>query len=76
MNQVTLLNEDQVFGANRLKIFKTYDTKAPVTDFAILTGAYPASSFYAYDGASLADRTGYWWTKTIDSSDSTVVSVG
>ena len=65
MNNFTFLAEDQIFGQNQLEIFKKIGTRAALTDFAIVLGAY-VSDCYLEDSNDLKDRTGYWWTKTDD----------
>ena len=50
MLDFSFLDEDQVFGENRLEIFKEYGTKAAITDFSILLGS--------------ACDIGCWWTKS------------
>ncbi len=60
----TLLENDQIFGDNKLEIFKIMGTKAAVTDYAILTGAYVSNSYTLDDDNSLKSRTGWYWTKT------------
>jgi len=52
MLDFSFLDIEQIFGENRLKIFKKYGTKAAITDFSILLGS-------AFD-------IGCWWTKSRD----------
>ncbi len=54
MDEVTLLSREQIFGENKLNIFKKINNSAKITDFSILLGGY----YSAYNG-----RTGYYWTK-------------
>lgn len=69
MEHVTLLEENQIFGdgtTKPLKIFKKYGTKAAVTDFSILLGAYVNDDEFVGNRPSLEDRTAWWWTRTTD----------
>ena len=53
MNEITNLT--------KLEIFNYIDTKAAVTDFAVLSGAF-VSNCYANDSdRTLANRTGFYW---------------
>lgn len=77
MNDLIFLTEDQIFGNNRLEIFQKRGTKASISDFSILLGGYVSDIFYAKNGntQTLADRTGYYWTKTDDGdNDARVVA--
>ena len=60
------LKEEQVFGENRLEIFKEYGTKAAITDFSILLGGYVNNDYHTKEGNTDKDRTGWWWTRTDD----------
>lgn len=40
MSDFTFLTEEQIFGADQLEILKKRGTKAAVTDFSILLGAF------------------------------------
>ena len=64
MNKITLLENDQLFGDNKLDVIKKMGTKAAVTDYAILTGAYVINSYTLDDDSTLKGRTGWYWTKT------------
>lgn len=66
MLDITVLKEDQVWGDNRLNIFKTIDPRAAVTDVAILRGAWVSDSYHIDSDSSLAGRTGYYWLQNSD----------
>ena len=61
MNNITILSNEQIFGEDRLDIFKKYGANATITDFAILLGGFNVSF-----GNSLEDRTSYYWTKSLE----------
>ena len=61
--ELDLLEENQIFGDNRLNIFKKYGNQAAITDFAILLGSY-VSMFHIKEGNEYKYRTNYWWLKT------------
>ena len=63
--ELTLLKEEQIYGENRLKIFDVIGTKASVTDYAILCGAFVSKTNYVGE-EKLENRTGWYWTKTND----------
>ncbi len=58
------LKKEQVFGENRLEIFKEYGTKAAITDFSILLGGCVENDSFVKDIQQLNMRAGDWWTKT------------
>ena len=62
MNNFTFLTQEQFFEDDKLDIFKKRGTKAAVTDFSILLGAY-VSVHHVDNDSSLEGRTGYYWTK-------------
>lgn len=67
INDFTFLEMDQLYGSDtcqQLGIFSKRGTKAAITDYAILKGGFVADSTYAFGGSSLAERTGWYWTKT------------
>ena len=67
--ELTLLEEEQIIGKNRLKVFDQIGEKAAITDYAIALGVYVCDDYYIENGNhDLADRTGYYWTKTSDGS--------
>ena len=63
MNNFTFLTQEQFFEDDKLDIFKKRGTKAAVTDFSILLGAY-VSDYHVDNDSSLEGRTGYYWTKS------------
>ena len=63
MRNLTFLTEEQVFGENKLEIFKKYGTKCAITDFSNLLGGSVSSDDYTSEGNTLKNRTG-WWTKS------------
>ena len=68
----TFLTEEELFGVighNRSAIFSKYGTKAAVTDFSILLGAYVDSYDFSIESDALENRTGYYWTKSLDGDD-------
>lgn len=62
---LTILTEEQVYGDNKLNIFKVIDPMVAVTDTAILRGAY-VSDYYVDGNDSLSGRTGYYWLQNSD----------
>ena len=65
MSDFTFLTEEQYFGDDKLDILERRGTKAAITDFSILLGAY-ASDYHIDNDSSLEGRTGYYWTKSDD----------
>ena len=57
MLDFAFLTEEQIFGNNKLEIFNKRESKAIITDFAILLG-----------GAYLENQMGHYWTKTVDNN--------
>lgn len=55
-DNLTFLDDDQIFEYNKLEIFRKYGIIAAITDFSILLGGVV--------GTTLKDRIGYWWTKS------------
>ncbi len=76
MNNFTFLTGDQYFD-NQISIIKKRGTKAAVTDFAILLGAYVSDNYYVDNSnQTLADRTGWYWTSSDDNdNDARVVGI-
>ena len=64
MFSTTFLTDEQIFGDSKLEIFKKIGSKAAVTDFSILLGAYVSDNYYTDEGEELKYRTGWYWTKT------------
>ena len=65
MSDFTFLTEEQYFGDDKLDILEKRGTKAAITDFSILLGAY-VSAYHIDNDSSLEGRTGYYWTKSDD----------
>ena len=63
MSNFTFLTQEQFFEDDKLDIFKKRGTKAAITDFSILLGAY-VSDYHVDNDSSLEGRTGYYWTKS------------
>ena len=74
MSDFTFLTKEQCFGENQLDIFKKRETKAAITDFAILLGGYFSPFSNIYNNSTLARRTGDYWTKS-DNGDYNVLVV-
>ena len=75
MSDFTFLTEEQYFGDDKLDILEKRGTKAAITDFSILLGAY-VSDYHIDNDSSLEGRTGYYWTKSDDGdNDARVVFV-
>ena len=72
--KLTILTKEQVYGDNKLNIFKVIDPKAAVSDTAILRGAY-VSNYHVDNDSSLRGRTGYYWLQNSD-RDGDVLSIG
>ena len=65
MSDFTFLTKEQYFGDDKLDILEKRGTKAAITDFSILLGAY-VSYCHIDNDSSLEGRTGYYWTKSDD----------
>lgn len=65
MNNFTFLTDEQIFGTDKLNIFKKYGEQSTITDYAILLGGYAISNDYINDEKNLKSRTGWWWTSTL-----------
>ena len=46
MEEMTFLEEEQIFGNDQLDIIKKYGTKCVIKDFAILLGGYSSDNYY------------------------------
>ena len=76
MSDFTFLTEEQYFGSDKLDILGKRGTKAAITDFSILLGAYVSDNNHIDNDSSLEGRTGYYWTKSDDGyNDACVVRV-
>ena len=65
MSDFTFLTQEQCFERDKLDILEKRGTRAAITDFSILLGAY-VSDFYVENDSSLDGRTGFYWTKSDD----------
>ena len=75
MSNFTFLTEEQYFGSDKLDILGKRGTKAAITDFSILLGAYVSDNNHIDNDSSLEGRTGYYWTKSDDGyNDARVVN--
>lgn len=61
MSDFTFLTEEQCFGDDKLDILKKRGTKAAITDFSIIIGAYILLGGYT---SYSKGRTGKYWTKS------------
>ena len=66
MSNFTFLTEEQCFGNDKLDVLKKRGTKAAITDFSILLGAYVSVNHHIDNDSSLEGRTGLYWTKSDD----------
>lgn len=66
--KLTILTKEQVYGDNKLNIFKVIDPKAAVSDTAILRGAY-VSNYHVDNDSSLRGRTGDYWLQNVGEID-------
>ena len=74
MSEFTFLTQEQFFEDDKLDIFKKRGTKAALTDFSILLGAY-VSNYHVEGDNSLEGRTGNYWTRSDDGdNDARVVN--
>lgn len=79
MAEITFLTQNQVYGKNRLEGFKEIGSKAAITDFAIVTGGYVSSTYLASSDCGsvykdLEERTGHYWTRTIQDNQVCIVN--
>ena len=75
MSNFTFLTQEQFFEDDKLDIFKKRGTKAAITDFSILLGAYVSNYEHVNGDTSLEGRIGWYWTKSDDGdNDARVVS--
>ncbi len=63
--KLSILTEEQVYGNNKLNIFKVIGPEAAVSDTAILRGAF-VSSYHVDNDSSLSGRIGYYWLQNSD----------
>ena len=76
MSNFTFLTEEQYFGSDKLDILEKRGTKAAITDFSILLGAYVSDNNHIDNDSSLEGRTGYYWTKSDDGDNAARVVDG
>ena len=75
MSDFTFLTEEQYLGSDKLEILEKRGTKAAITDFSILLGAYVSNNIHIENDNSLEGRTGYYWTKSYNGrNDARVVT--
>ena len=67
------LDEEQVFGDNKLDIFEKYGTKAAITDFSILLGGFNTDFHYTDEGRLRENRTCWWWTESISEYGNAII---
>ena len=65
MKDFRIPTHEELYGENRLEIFRKMNTKSALTDFAIETGAY-ISEYYVKNDFARENRTGYYFTNKID----------
>ena len=66
MSNFTFLTQEQCFERDKLDVLKKRGTKAVITDFSILLGAYVSNNDHVENDDSLEGRTGYYCTKSND----------
>ena len=62
--EITLLDKDYIFGNSQIDIIKKYGSKASISDFSILLDGFVLNNYHIFNGYSLKDRTGMWFTKS------------
>ena len=72
--KMDLLTDEQI--SYQIDFFEKYGCSAAITDFAILLGGFVSPSDYTKDGSNIANRTGWWWTKTPFNDNMTIVGCG
>ncbi len=66
MKKFTLLDEDQVFGSDRIDLISNIGEMCAITDFAILLGAYVSDDYHVDYDNSLKGRTGWYYLSSSD----------
>ena len=66
IKEFTLLDEDQVFGSDRIDLISNIGGRCAITDFAILLGAYVSDEYYVDYDNSLKGRTGWYYLSSSD----------
>mgnify|MGYP004529091485 CR=1 FL=1 len=68
------LNREQLFSDEKLSIIEKRGTKAALTDFAIILGAFVSDDYYLDNSnEDLKDRAGCYWTYSDDKDDNAYV---
>ncbi len=70
----TLLNQEQIWDSNQLKIFKKYGTKAATTDLAVVLGGAVNSGQIVETSTGQAHAS--WWWSASENADTDVRVVG
>lgn len=65
----TLLNQEQIWDSNQLKIFKKYGTKAATTDLAVVLGG-AVNSGQIVETSTGQVHASWWWSASKDGTDS------
>lgn len=73
MKEFRVPTHEELYGENRLEIFRKMSTKAALTDFAIEIGAYITESYIKNDFAR-ENRAGYYFTNTLDEDDDVYIA--
>lgn len=61
----TLLNQEQIWDSNQLKIFKKYGTKAATTDLAVVLGG-AVNSGQIVETSTGQVHASWWWSASED----------
>lgn len=75
MCDLTFLTVEQYLGSDKLDILEKRGTKAAITDFSILLGAYVSDNNHIDNDSSLEGRTGYYWTKSGNGDNDALVGL-
>ena len=73
MKDFRVPTHEELYGDNKLEIFRKMSTKAALTDFAIETGAFITESYIKNDFAR-ENRAGYYFTNTLDEYDDVYIA--
>lgn len=63
MSKLTLLTEEQIYGKNKLNLFKVIEPSAKITDYAIIKGGITTDS-----NANWENRNGYYYLQNKEAS--------
>lgn len=66
MSEISILQENQIVGVNKIDVLKILGNKCAITDFAILLGGDVFDNKVEYDN-TLKGRTGFYYVKLNDS---------